>query len=38
MSTLLTKYSGDRINSEMGLARSAYGGEERCIRSFGMEA
>jgi hypothetical protein len=36
---IITKYySGDQIKkSEMGRARSAYGGKERCIEGFGRE-
>jgi len=30
-------YSGDKIENEMGGARSAYGGEERRIQGFGGE-
>jgi len=36
---IITKYYlGDQIKkNEMGRARSAYGGEERCIEGFGRE-
>ena len=38
LSTFLSKYSGDQIKNEIDGVCSAYGGEERCIRSFDMEA
>ena len=36
--TICTKYySANEIKKEMGEARSAYGGQERCIQGFGVE-
>ena len=34
---VLTKYSGDQIENEIGGACSMYGGSERCIQGSGAE-